>query len=337
VGAGTCGYESRKAGKHYYITFMDDKTHLTHSNLLHLKSEAFDSYKEYKVWCDTHLDACIKVFHSDRGGEYLGKEFITYLKSKGTAQKLTVHDTPQHNSVAECHNHTIMEQIHALLHSGCLPKMLWGEAAHHVVWLMNHTSTKAVDGMMPYEAAFGKKPDLRHVQEWGEKVWVCIKGGDKLGGHVKEGRWLGVDEQSKGFHIYWPDKWTVMMERNVYYDKTCSSACHLEGEDWEFVKTKTDAPSMPENPTPTTPPAIPSPTTSCALSPSPSNQENPPDEQPIPAKRVRKPSQRVRNILEGRGTTSACPSDPIIAAGVQIPPTVKEAPRQVLEGEGLAD
>ena len=38
-----------KAGKHYYITFTDDKTCLTHLNLLCLKSEAFDSYKEYEA------------------------------------------------------------------------------------------------------------------------------------------------------------------------------------------------------------------------------------------------------------------------------------------------
>ena len=48
-------------------------------------------------------------------------------------------------------------------------------------------STKAVEGMIPFEAAFGKKPDLQHVREWGEKVWVHIEGGNKLGGRVKEG------------------------------------------------------------------------------------------------------------------------------------------------------
>lgn len=52
---------------------------------------------------------------------------------------------------------------------------------------MNHTLTKAVEGQTPYEAAFGKKLDLQDVCEWGEKVWVWIEGGDKLGGCMKEG------------------------------------------------------------------------------------------------------------------------------------------------------
>ena len=58
---------------------------------------------------------------------------------------------------------------------------------HHVVWLMNHTSTKAVDGKTPFEAAVGKKPDLRDVCEWGKTIWVRIEGGTNLGGHVREG------------------------------------------------------------------------------------------------------------------------------------------------------
>jgi hypothetical protein len=164
------------------------------------------------------------------------------LKSKGTTQKLTVHDTPQHNGVAEHRNCTIIEQICALLHASGLPKTLWGEAARHVVWLLNCTSTKAVDGKTPYEAAFGKKPDLWHVREWGENIWVHVEGGNKLGGWVREGCWLGVDEQSKGFRVYWMNKRTVSTERNVYHDKTCALVDRLEGEDWEFIKTTTDLP-----------------------------------------------------------------------------------------------
>ena len=65
------------------------------------KDKVAETYKQYEAWAKTQLDAQIKVLHSDQGGEYLGKEFILYLKSKGTNQKLTVHDTPQHNGFAK--------------------------------------------------------------------------------------------------------------------------------------------------------------------------------------------------------------------------------------------
>jgi len=168
---GPAPVESR-GGKRYYITFTDDKTRLTHLYLLRKKDEAFDTYKEYEAWVNTQLSAKIKVLHSDQGGEYKSTEFITHLKSKGTVSKFTVHDTPQHNGVAERRNRTIVEHIRALLYASGLPRALWGEAARHVVWLMNRTATKAVSGKTPYEAAFGKKLNLSDVREWGDKVWV---------------------------------------------------------------------------------------------------------------------------------------------------------------------
>ena len=101
--------------------------------------------------------------------------------------------------------------------------------------------------MTPYEAAFGQKPDLKEVREWGEKVYVRIEGGTKLGGRVREGKWLGVDEESKGVRIYWPDSKTVTVERNVYYENP-SVNCFEEEELVEVIKTNIDLPAAPNPP-----------------------------------------------------------------------------------------
>ncbi|KAJ3991967.1 copia protein [Lentinula boryana] len=92
-----------------------------------------------------------------------------------------------------------------MLHSSGLPRTLWAEAARHAVWVLNRTSTKSLDGKTPLEAATGKKPDLQDLREWGDKVWVRLEKGNKLGGRVREGQWIGVSEKKKGFRIYWPD------------------------------------------------------------------------------------------------------------------------------------
>ena len=101
--------------------------------------------------------------------------------------------------------------------------------ACHIVRLMNRTLTKAINGMTPYEAAFGKKPDLKDIREWGEKVWVRTETGSKLGGRVHEGRWVGIDETSKGVCVYWPETKIVSVEQNIYVDKM--SAYCFEGEE----------------------------------------------------------------------------------------------------------
>ena len=100
-----------KGGRKYYVTFTDDMSRLTHLYLLCLKSEAFEAYKQYEAWCTMHLGVAIKILHSDCGGEYLDKGFTLYLKSRGTEQKLTVHDTPAHNGVAEHRNRMIVECV----------------------------------------------------------------------------------------------------------------------------------------------------------------------------------------------------------------------------------
>jgi hypothetical protein len=308
------------------VTFVDDYTRFTHLYLLRTKDEAFEAYQKFEAWSGNQLEAPIRVLHSDRGGEYLGKEFTAYLKSKGTVQKLTVHHTPQHNGIAERRNRTIVERIRALLHASGLPKNLWGEAACHVIWLMNRTSTKAVQGRTPYEAALGEKPNLGGVREWGEKCWIRVEKGNKLGGRVREGQWVGVDDESKGARIYWRDTKTVTVERNVYFDPTAASVDRLKGEDWQFVETTTDD----HTPTPSTnPQAAEAPTQSIDELPAPAESES--EEEEPRTKRTRKPSHHMLDILSGRAVSSPHPSDSLITPGVQVPTVVEEP-----EGESTA-
>src|SRR5882762_222356 len=105
-----------------------------------------------------------------------------------------------------------------MLHASQLPKFLWGEAMKHAVYLKNRTSTKALDGKTPYEAFFGKKPNLTDLHEFGSKVWVHSLGGSKLEGRSDIGRWVGFDEESNGHRIYWPGKRSVSVERSVKFD-----------------------------------------------------------------------------------------------------------------------
>jgi hypothetical protein len=213
-------------GRRYYVTFTDDKTRLTFLYLIRLKSDTFTSYKTFEALCKTQFKAPVRILRSDRGGEYLDEQFIAHLEKAGTHHKLTVHDTSEHNGVAERLNRTIMEKVRAMLHASSLPKFLWGEAAQHAVWLKNRTPTKALKGTTPLELATGKKPDFRNLREWGCKVWVRTETGTKLGGRVTEGRFVGLDANSKGCRIYWPMKRSITVERNVYFNDTGD----LEGE-----------------------------------------------------------------------------------------------------------
>ena len=79
----------------------------------------------------------IKKLRTDHGGEYLSKEFSTHLAEAGTIRNLTVHDTLEHNGVAERLNCTLLERVRAMLFFSGLLKSLWGEAISHAVYLKN--------------------------------------------------------------------------------------------------------------------------------------------------------------------------------------------------------
>ena len=115
-----------------------------------------------------------------------------------------------------------------MLHTSGLLKFLWGEAACHVVWLKNQTPTKVLGGLTPYEVAFGKRPDLGDVQEWRSNVYVQVEGKSKLHSQVEQCKWMRIDDKlPNAYHVYWPRKHSVTVERNVSWRP--HAPCVIEG------------------------------------------------------------------------------------------------------------
>jgi hypothetical protein len=189
-------------GCRYAVTYTDNATRETHLYLLRHKSEQPEAYYKYKVFIRNQHDTSIKALNTDRSGEYMGDDFVAHLESKGTRQKLSVHDTHEEAGVSECLNRRLFEKVRAMLHASGLPKFLWGESVRHVVWLKNHTSTKALGGRTPFEAVTGSKPDLRGLPEWGCRVSVHDATGTKLDTRATIGYWVGYDSRSKGHHFF---------------------------------------------------------------------------------------------------------------------------------------
>jgi hypothetical protein len=81
-----------------------------------------------------------------------------------------MHNTPQHNGVAESLNHCLMKHVHAFLIQAALPKLLWAEVAHFVIWLKNHSIMCVLGDATLHECLMGHKPNLAGLLEWGQHV-----------------------------------------------------------------------------------------------------------------------------------------------------------------------
>ena len=91
-----CGSLSSTArgGFQYFITFTNDFSRYGYVYLMKHKSESFEKFKVFKNEVQNQLGKNIKTLRSDRGGEYLIREFIDHLRDCGIISQLTPPGTP---------------------------------------------------------------------------------------------------------------------------------------------------------------------------------------------------------------------------------------------------
>ena len=111
-----------RGGFVYFITFIDYYSRYGYFYLLRYKSEAFESFKEFRNEVEKQLGRSIKSLRSDRGGEYLSQAFLDYLRDNGILSQWTPPYTPQHNGVAERRNQTLLDMVRSMMGKPDLPK-----------------------------------------------------------------------------------------------------------------------------------------------------------------------------------------------------------------------
>ena len=72
-----------KGGFIYFITFTDEFSQYGYLYLMKYKLETFEKFKEFRIEVEKQLRRSIKTLRSDRGSEYLSREFLDYLVDHG--------------------------------------------------------------------------------------------------------------------------------------------------------------------------------------------------------------------------------------------------------------
>lgn len=76
----------------------------------------------------------------------------------------------------------------------------------YTVYIWNRTPKKAIGVATPYEKRFGTTPDISDFHIFGSTVYVKKeKDPEKLVPQAQEGQWIGVNTESNGYFIYWPN------------------------------------------------------------------------------------------------------------------------------------
>ena len=135
------------------------------------KSKALDCFISYLNLVENQLDKKIKVLRTDRGREYLSKQFKKLCNDKCIERHLTIPRTPQQNGVAERRNRTLPEMIRSMMAQEKLPISYWGDALLTATYVLNRVPNKSVSST-PYELWTHRKPNLTHFRPWGSAAYV---------------------------------------------------------------------------------------------------------------------------------------------------------------------
>ncbi|CAI7729667.1 unnamed protein product [Closterium sp. NIES-53] len=208
------------AGAEYFLTIVDVFTRMTWVYVLSMKSDVAETVKtDWLPMVERQQDRLVKAIRTDRGEEFLGKEFGLWLKKNGIRHFLTMPYSPAMNGIAERANRTITETARGLLIEAGLPDYFWPDAVRSACVAKNRALTHVgADKWVPYVEWIGRKPKVdmlrvfgcmcmalvpkhlrhnklgakaiwaSHVQPGGPRLCPC---GDGLKGHCLRHRYAG--------------------------------------------------------------------------------------------------------------------------------------------------
>lgn len=209
-------------GNKYFFLLVDDFSRMMWVYMLKSKDESFSSFKKFRALVEDGAEKKIRVFRTDRGGEFNSNEFKVYCEDNGIERHYTTPYTPQQNGVVERRNRTVVEMARCFLKEMSLPATLWGEAVRHSIYVLNRLPTRVLSTQTPYEAWTGNKPDLRYIRVFGCLTRMKIPDFriKKLDDRSKQVINLGREPGSKAYRVYDPINIRIHVSRDVVFEET---------------------------------------------------------------------------------------------------------------------
>ena len=229
-------------GARYVVTFVDKATRWIFSYCVEYKSSFLttlrkylrdvkalgykvgelwgqDPDKPYNIWNPD--SGPVRGLRSDRGGEFIGEEVLTFCKNAGIRQSFSGPYAPQQQGMSERRNRYLFEMVRAMLLRSKLPKSFWGEGLNASVYISNRLP--GAKWISPYQAIFGKPPNLSNLRVFGCKAYVQTPkvGTKKLDPRAWIGIHVGYDEWNwRCYRIYKPDTNQVRLSVHVTFDES---------------------------------------------------------------------------------------------------------------------
>ncbi|CAI7790418.1 unnamed protein product [Closterium sp. NIES-53] len=194
-----------KDGSLFFLLLKDRHTRFVWVMPVAKKSDVLWEFQKWLVLVEWQAKKSVLMLRSNRGGEFLGKEFTKFVDGKGIVHDLTCPYTPQQNGMAEREMCTGVESVRKMLPHMGVQHHWWHLAIRQAVWVRNCLERSTTPpGMTSYQLLTGKKPDLMLARVWGCMVQFMVPKQQRGGKLVPKARWglhLGVLPESKGWEV----------------------------------------------------------------------------------------------------------------------------------------
>jgi hypothetical protein len=203
----------------YFLTITDDASRFTWLYLLTSRDEVLECYKQVKAFLHTQLDMTVRRVCGDNALEHA--PLARYLAERGIIWDPTPPYTPQLNGIPEIKNRWLVEPLVAVMTEHQLPKHLWGEVIQGVNYTCNRLWHSKIE-RTPYEALFGRRPDISTLRALGCQCWYLLDKSlrpTKLHPHMHEARLLGYDERGN-YSLYDVETRSLVRSRHVIFNET---------------------------------------------------------------------------------------------------------------------
>ncbi|CAI7838512.1 unnamed protein product [Closterium sp. NIES-53] len=197
------------AGAEYFLTIVDIYTRMTWVYVLSKKSDVAETVKtDWLPMVERQQDRLVKSIRTDRGGEFLSKDFGFWLKKNDIRHSLTMPCSPAMNGITERANRTITETARGFLIEVGLPEYFWPDAVRSACVAKNRALTHVeADKWVTYVECIGRKPKVDMLRVFRCMCMALVPKHlrhNKLGAKAIWAVHLGMAQNSKGWLLWDP-------------------------------------------------------------------------------------------------------------------------------------
>lgn len=238
----TMTFKLPTVGGCYYITLtIDVYSSEIYIGLHKTKDEIADHIIKLIKRMQLQTGIILVRFHSDNGTEVKNAKLRAFFESQGTIHTFSSPYTPQHNSIVERKNQTVINMMLSIMYHARAYLRLYGEAAVFIIFILNRTTNTRTELITPIEQRTHRKPNLSNLHVWGCDVDYHTqkqKRESKLSWKSKPGIFVGYDEHNDRYYrIFDVDREGIVTTHEVvFHDDRFTEMKRLR----EIIKQKND-------------------------------------------------------------------------------------------------